>query len=345
MYLTFSNYGLPMLYTLLETTIAIVVLTQVAFGIGLVDQPSPRKKHVGEVPLVGGLGIFFGAGFTLLLHGTIDYALAVILVGSCLFLMIGVFDDAFDLSATTKLFFEVIVSSSVAYMSGLYITNMGQLPDAMPLIQFGVMSVPITVILVVCLSNSFNLMDGVDGLAGGLGIIAIMGLLIFGVGDDSEALTVLLLSLTSALIAFLMFNLSEATKFKVFLGDGGSLFLGYTIVWAAIYSTKSNPSFQLNWILWCFAMPVFDTFAVMTLRLRAGEGVFVADRRHIHHLLLDFGISKLQAVFSILVSAGTLLFFGLLLEKGFPNVSVVVFLALMLIYTAVRLIIQQTAEN
>lgn len=165
------------------------------------------------------------------------------------------------------------------------------------------------------------MIDGIDGLAGSLIIIACIGMLSSSINIANFLFTPILLALISGLIPFLFFNIIGYKKNKVFLGDGGSLFLGFIVSLGLIYNAENVNNFSPSFSLWCVAFPIFDFLAVIILRKIENRSLIIASKDHVHHLLRDYGLSNnIILIIAIFVSLGLLLI-GYLLERNFPLAS------------------------
>ena len=169
------------------------------------------------------------------------------------------------------------------------------------------------------------MIDGIDGLAGSLVLVAILGMFFSNMFNESFIITNILLSIAAALFPFLIFNIASYPKLKVFLGDGGSLFLGYLVAWALIYSAENISNFAPSFALWCVLIPLFDFFCVVIIRIIEKRSLIEADRDHIHHLLEILGLSKKITMIAIIFSALVMLIFGLYIEKYYPTWSFTLF--------------------
>lgn len=285
----------------------ILLLLPLASAVGLVDRPDERKKHKNEVPMVGGIAIYIMLLTTSFIFGMPD-KLFWFLSGAAIIVVVGVLDDLFGLSVSLRLSCQVCATIVVIWGSNLWISFLN-LP------MLGLTEIPVviglaaTILGVVGLTNCFNLVDGLDGLAAGhalvsLGTLACALLALHGEIHQAPAFFVLI----AAIFAFWLVNMSVMPIRKVFLGDAGSLLLGFTVAWVSIYYTQP-PIKLLSPIvaLWIAAMPVLDTLFVVVQRLKRKKSPFVADRGHLHHILIDRGYSDRVVLvviigFSILVN-------------------------------------------
>lgn len=279
------------------TFFAIPVIIQVAKDKKLFDEPGERKIHKVVIPTLGGLGIFAGFIIAFLL-GTPSSATQDIQFLTAAFIVIfllGMKDDILNLSVSKKFIGQVLAACILYKFGGVQINNMHgffniyELPEAAGLL--------LTLFTIIVITNSFNLIDGIDGLAGSLGLVTTTLMGVFFYLNDQPGPCIMACAMAGSLVAFLIFNFSPA---KIFMGDTGSLLLGLVnaiLVIKFINSAaepSSIPSLAGSAPAIGFAilmLPLFDTLRVFTLRLIEGRSPFSPDRNHIHHFLLDIGMS------------------------------------------------------
>ncbi len=262
-----------------------------AFRIGAVDIPTDaRRMHKKPTPRIGGLGIFIGFTVSTLVFCDFSAELFAIWTGGAILVVLGILDDILRLSALLKLLVQ-ICAAGVAVCFGVVIDQVTMFGTV---IEFGVFSIPITLLWIVGLSNAINLIDGLDGLS--CGVSAITSLSILGVvlitGDMTSALITAIL--VGACGGFLPYNKNPAS---IFMGDTGALFLGYTL---AIISVQGV--FKLHTVLSflvplsIFSLPLLDTLVAIVRRLIHKQSPFHPDRGHLHHKLVDMGFTQKEAV-------------------------------------------------
>jgi UDP-GlcNAc:undecaprenyl-phosphate GlcNAc-1-phosphate transferase len=315
----------------LSSAAAMILLYHHAESIGLVDRPDERKRHVGNIPLIGGLSAFFGVIVSMCFEGqSLLFTNALLGTGAVLALT-GALDDRFDLSVRTRLVIQTGAVLTMIYTTGVYVHTLGRLFGHD--LELGAAGIPLTLVAVVGLLNAFNMMDGIDGLAGMLTLVSIGAINVFQ-GFSQWQSCILLLLLAAALIPDLAANL-ELVGRKVFLGDAGSVMIGYFLAWTLIQlSQQPQPHLSTVDVLWCVALPVLDTLAVMIRRLSEGKSPFKPDRGHIHHILLNAGFSAHTALVMLVGLAMALVFMGTLTRNLAPGSNLLTFAALTLIYVA-----------
>ena len=271
----------------------------------LEDKPGFHKIHKAEVPTLGGIGIFGGFifGFLIGVDGYIP-GLSYFTAAIVFLLFVGIKDDLVYLNPRKKFWSELGAAIVVAVFTNIHITN---LHGFLGITDIGVAaSYIITLLLIVFIINSVNLIDGIDGLAASVGIIASVtfGTFFFLSGDYGY--TVMAAALLGALIAFLRYNMSDGPK-KIFMGDSGSLVIGFTLAVMAIHFNElvangtpvvrlaSAPTVAIAILI----VPLYDTLRVAVLRFRAKKSIFIGDKRHMHHMMLRAGLSHRRATFFI----------------------------------------------
>ncbi|HSR65397.1 MAG TPA: UDP-N-acetylglucosamine 2-epimerase [Xanthomonadaceae bacterium] len=315
------------------TLFAIFSLRPVARRLGLVDRPDERKRHRGRVPLIGGLCFFLGMLVGLVYLGYIDRLVAALLVPAALIVMTGLVDDLHSLSVRSRLVVQGCVVFIVIAATGIYLDSAGRVLGSNEL-RFGLLGIPLTIFAVIGLINAFNMLDGIDGLAASQAMASIAAILLYAHSDLAPFGTLLLLQvLFAALVPYLCVNLGWPDGRKIFMGDAGSTLIGFLLGWSLIFlSHRGVDRIAPVDALWCVALPVMDTLAVMARRMRDGRSPFKPDRQHLHHLLLEAGCTPRQVLLLMLGASAVLAAFGAAL-RGLPQaVSLVMFCAVLSAY-------------
>lgn len=318
----------------------------------LFDDPSEdRKIHTRNVPLMGGMMIFAGTLFSFLLWlpvnemGVIKYLIPSLLI----MFFVGMKDDIIGTAPVKKLAAHLFVAFIMVLMADVKLTSLHGL--------FGIREIPewagimLSVFTYIVIINAFNLIDGVDGLAAGVGLIAAIffGLWFYYAGDWTYA--VLSFSLAGSLLAFLRFNFNPA---KIFMGDSGSLTIGFLFAVLAIemieYEAQDLPQTINNISKPILAMcilvyPLIDTMRVFTLRALKGISPFTADRNHIHHRLMDLGMSHKQTVIIIYLFSLLIIGSSVIAQQFDPTYSFLVVIASVIIIIQIPFFIKTKAEK
>ncbi|NMP14791.1 UDP-N-acetylglucosamine--undecaprenyl-phosphate N-acetylglucosaminephosphotransferase [Thalassotalea sp. Y01] len=303
-----SLFLYPALTAFLCAFIVIKAMKPIAIEFGLVDTPSARKTHRGNVPLIGGISIFLAVLFATVIWLPNTQELRLYLIASAMMVFIGAVDDKYDLSVSVRLVGQLIIASLMIYGVGAYIQDLGNLL-ALGAIDLGWLGIPFTYFAIIVAINAFNMIDGIDGLVGALSIntfasIAVLFILQGQIDHTSYALII-----TTAILPFLLFNLGipEGKTRKIFMGDAGSMFIGLSVVWLlAEGSQGADPSFSAVTALFITAIPLMDMLAIVIRRVKKGHSPFKPDRDHIHHILLRLGYSQRQTL-AIIVTMSVML--------------------------------------
>lgn len=278
--------------------IATPLVKSFAMQIGAIDIPDEKRHlHTHPIPRMGGLAIFIGFFLAVLLFADITPQIRGILLGAILIVVVGAVDDVLNLNAWLKFGIQIL-AAVIAVLHGVII-NVVSNPLTMTNMQaltIGVLSVPVTVLWIVGVTNSVNLIDGLDGLACGVSTIASMSMLVVAMITPYCSLStcVMLAALCGACLGFIPYNLNPA---KIFMGDTGALLLGYilaTVSVLGLFKFYAIVSFIVPVL--ALAVPLFDTTFAFIRRTAHGQSPFHADRGHLHHRLLDIGLNQKQAV-------------------------------------------------
>jgi UDP-GlcNAc:undecaprenyl-phosphate/decaprenyl-phosphate GlcNAc-1-phosphate transferase len=300
----------------------------IALRASCVDLPdATRKLHAGPIPAVGGVALAastIGAlGFAVLvsswspaqLRGDPIQILSVCALG-VLMMLVGLVDDLRSLRVVEKFALQAAVAVA-AWMADIRIESLGSYWGAG--FHLGVLSLPVTVLWIVGITNAFNLLDGIDGLAAGAALFATLAMLGVAIVSNQVTTALILAAIAGATAAFLRYNFNPAS---IFLGDSGSLFLGFTLSVLAIQSSqKSAAAFAVAVPIVSLGVPVLDTMVVVLRRLVSGRPIFTGDRRHIHHMLLDRGLSVRQVAMGMYAVSGAFALVSLLVAS--PSASLV----------------------
>ncbi len=277
-------------------------LSRLAGRVGLVDIPDARKHHLNDVPLVGGLCIYTGVVVCTIIWVENFAAVQVMMAVAGGVLLLGLIDDLSGLSARIRFVGQGIALAAMIWIAGAQLNDLGSLigTETIPL---GVMAIPLTVFCGIGVMNAINLSDGIDGLAGMLSMIALAAIAVLCLqAGRIETFQFIMLWLT-AMVAFLLFNLGQMGGLlkQLFLGDAGSLCLGFVLAWLCIdLSQGSDRVFAPVTAVWLLALPLLDTVYVMIRRLRQGRSPIAPGRDHLHHCLMRAGLGK-WATLSIIV--------------------------------------------
>jgi UDP-GlcNAc:undecaprenyl-phosphate GlcNAc-1-phosphate transferase len=334
------NIALSCITAFIITFLAIPSIIKVSVIKNLFDEPCERKAHKSNIPTLGGLAIFAGVVFSFSFWSTeFAYQPSQYIISSIIVMFfIGLKDDIVELTAKKKFYGQVVAALIIVLFANIRITTLCGI--------FGIYDIPywfsvlfslFTILLVI---NAFNLIDGIDGLAGGIGAIAsfTFGLWFYNYGQ--YALCILAFTLFSSLLAFLVYNFSPA---NIFMGDTGSLIIGLLLAILTInfiqlsfisppdaFPFRSGPAMAIAILI----IPLFDTLRIFIVRLLNKRSPFKADRNHIHHVLLDLGLTHREVSLTLfLVNIGFILLALVLRDLG--NLTVLLIMSALAILLSI----------
>jgi len=281
------------------TAVLTLTLRPLAIRLHLTDKPGGRKRHIGDVPLVGGIamliGILVAALISLRLNSHWPF-----LTSAALLVVVGVLDDRFDVWASVRFATQICAALIMMVAGGLYLRDIGD-PFGTGVLGLGFLAIPISVLIALTVINAFNFVDGIDGLAASMAVIALTaGALAAGLKAPVVALAAIA---CGAILGFLLFNLPTYRNrhLRTFMGDAGSTLLGFIVVWFTVtISQGEHRSLSPVAALWFALMPLSDFFSCFVRRLARRKLPFLPGHDHFHYMLLRAGLTGRQ-VLAVLV--------------------------------------------
>ena len=312
---------LRMAFAALIAVASILVLTPLARRAGWVDKPSARKSHEGEIPLIGGWAILTAMIVVQAVGPAGSVAPNGYWVGALLLFIVALIDDRYPIRARYRILVQIVAAIAGVAFGGQVLPHVGDLLGFGP-IQTRWIVLPVTVLGTVAVINAVNFSDGVDGLCGGFGFISLFWFLIAvaiatslaaktgqAYAPYAESLIPLAAAMMGGLAGFLWFNLRRPGRSSatVFLGDSGSMLVGFTLAWFAIHVTSAYGAASVKPVvcLWIVAVPLADSASCIIRRMLAGVTPMTADLRHLHHLLRRCGLTVGQTV--VVIHSGSFL--------------------------------------
>jgi UDP-GlcNAc:undecaprenyl-phosphate GlcNAc-1-phosphate transferase len=272
-----------------------------AIKVGAMDAPDARKVHKVPIPRMGGLAIYAGFMVAVLASVHLNRELLGLLLGGTVILIIGIIDDMIQLSARVKLLGQ-IVAALVLIAFDIRIEWLTNPFGDMIYVEY--LSVPLTILWVVGLTNTVNLIDGLDGLAAGVSTIASLTIMLVALQQNFWIVAVLMAALAGSALGFLQHNFNPA---EIFMGDTGSMFLGYMLAAVSVLGmVKSAATIALIVPIVALGLPIMDTAFAIIRRYTSGRPIFKPDKGHLHHRLLAMGLTQKQAVLLMYVISGCL---------------------------------------
>ena len=297
------------------------LLIPISHATGLLDHPQGRKEHLGAVPLVGGISIYLSVLFCAVMFLNLPESFVGIALICGLITFIGALDDRYPVHPYYRLTMQLIAGVTLATIGGASVQNLGDL-TGFGAINLGLVAIPFTAVAITGLCNAYNMVDGIDGLAGSLTLVTMTSLLYLTLGRAPDNEVVLLAFFCTSISIFLLFNLTirPFSKRKIFMGDAGSTFLGCSVGIAMVYFSQSgrniiNPATTL----WLIAIPMMDMVSTMLRRILKNQSPFHADRTHLHHILMRGGLCQRKALLCIIVASIACAAFGIFLERVWPQ--------------------------
>jgi UDP-GlcNAc:undecaprenyl-phosphate GlcNAc-1-phosphate transferase len=270
------------------------VARQLAFKLGILDIPKDdRKVHKEPIPYLGGAAIYASAIFTMLIFSDLDKTAVSIMVGGTVVFLVGLVDDIKDISPKVKLAGQILAALIAVYGGARinYITNPLPGYDVIYLEYF---TIPVSVLWIVGITNTINLIDGLDGLASGVATISASTMMFIAAISGFDFILVECAVVAGASLGFLPYNFNPA---KIFMGDTGALFLGYMLAVISILGVmKIVTSATIIIMILVLGIPLFDTSFAIIRRIRNKKPIMEADKGHVHHRLLDKGFTQRQTV-------------------------------------------------
>ena len=276
--------------------------------IGLVDMPNARKHHNGAIPLVGGISICISILYFLLNNPNVLPSTELYAVSILLLVGVGALDDKFDLSFKLRFVIQAALSVAMMVIGGIELNTIGDIFGSGEVVTLGWFGYLVTVLAVVGAINAFNMVDGIDGLLGGLAIVTFAALAVLLKVDSQHGLAYLCVVFIAAIVPYILMNLGIlGRERKVFMGDAGSMMIGFTVIWLLLGASQepSETLMRPTTALWLIAIPLMDMAAIMFRRVRRGDSPFKPDREHLHHIFQRLGCTPRQtlAIISLIASA------------------------------------------
>ncbi|MBF6614529.1 MAG: undecaprenyl/decaprenyl-phosphate alpha-N-acetylglucosaminyl 1-phosphate transferase [Chloroflexi bacterium] len=289
---------LVFLVALLFSVLATPMLRRLAHRYNVLDEPSTRKIHTNPVPLLGGAAIYLSVIVGLVVFGQFGYVqqIATILIGATLMSMFGVWDDKWGLRPLAKLFGQIL-SASILFFSGV----------SVQFLHNNILNYIATVAWIVTITNAFNLMDNMDGLAGGIAAVAAVFFFLIATLTGQYLVAPLAAVILGACIGFLFYNFNPAS---IFMGDTGSLFLGFMLAAVGV-KLRFPPPYSQDIVTWMvpvlvLGVPLFDTVLVTLSRLRRGVPISRGGKDHFSHRLVALGLTRRESVLVLYLVQGAL---------------------------------------
>lgn len=316
------NYILAFLIALIVAYIITPGVISLAIKMGAMDAPDPRKVHKKPIPRLGGVGIYLAFMVAVLFTVDITQEMLGLLIGGTVIAVVGIVDDFKNLPAKVKLLGQII-AACILVAFDIRIDFISDPFGDFYYLEY--LAVPATVFWIVGLTNTVNLIDGLDGLAAGVSMIAAATILLVALQQGFVLVAVLTAALAGSAMGFLHYNFNPA---KIFMGDTGSMFLGFMLAGISIIgAVKSAATIALIVPILALGLPILDTTFAIVRRYRGGVPIFKPDRGHLHHRLLDLGFTQRQAVLLMYVISGVLGLSAIALTEVSSSIAILIIIA------------------
>ena len=309
----YLKVGLALLFSFIITFFSVPTIIKISRRKNLMDEPGQRSSHLRKIPNLGGIAIFYSIGICASIFAHEIFDLYKFLFASLIILLyVGVMDDIMVMRAYKKLIAQILVSVLIVMGSDVRIRSFFGIFGIYELNYY--FSVIFTVVTFIILINALNLIDGIDGLAGGYSLLcsALFGISYFRLGSYNYPLVILSVCIIGSVLAFLYYNMSNYRNTKIFMGDTGSMLLGFLLAFTAvcfidIFIDKKIPGMPRYYLqaapaiaVAILILPIVDTLNVIIVRLIIGKSVLSADKNHIHHKLLRMNLTHRRSSFYIM---------------------------------------------
>ena len=336
-------YVVPFFIALIVSYAVTPGVKKLAIKIGAIDKPDERKVHTHVIPRLGGLAIYIGFMAAVLYSMPVFSEFFGFLLGAAAIVLLGIWDDIRNIPARVKLAGQIIAAAiPVAYGVQIeWVTN----PFWTILIIPEWLAVPVTVFWIVGFTNTVNLIDGLDGLAAGVSVIASISMFFMAVSMNQYLPAMILVAMSGAALGFLQYNFNPA---KIFMGDTGSMLLGYTMAVVAVLGlVKTAATVALIVPIIALGVPIMDTLFAIIRRKMSGVPVFQPDKGHLHHRLLALGMTQKQAVLSMYMVSVLLGFVAVFVANVGYKTGIVTIAAVLAvcIYSARRIGVLRRSDN
>lgn len=322
------NVFVIVIVTFLASLILVPIVKKIAIHINAMDEPNERKIHKVPMPRLGGLAIFLAFLLGYMLYGEISTQMLSILIGSFLLILVGIVDDIHSVKARYKLIVQIVAAAIVVLYGDLSFTELSVFGYNIYFNDF--FGALLSILFIVAITNAINLIDGLDGLAAGISsiyflTIAIIAFILNRIGGLDVIISLIMLGST---LGFLFHNFPPA---KIFMGDTGSLFLGFMISIIALLGYKVTTFTSLIVPIVILAIPIFDTVFAILRRLIKGQNIGVADKEHFHHQLLKMKYSPTKSILIIYVIDIAFAAVSIFYILGDNQIAIAIYVVLMIL--------------
>ena len=320
-----------------STLLAIAVLRPFALSVNLTDSPNKRKKHKGLIPLIGGLGMFFGFLISVIITPIDLIQIKFFLLSSFIIVIVGALDDHHDMAVRYRFFFQIMAALIISLLAGINIETLGNIFSPREELILNSGSLIVTIVAIIVAINALNMSDGIHGLAGCTSLCTFLSLAYFShISGNQEGLIIASL-MCAVILPFLFYNLNigNLSEKRIFMGDAGSMFIGLVISWLLInLSQGEDRIFAPVTALWLFAFPIIEISTTTFRRISSKKSIFMPDLNHAHHILIRLGFGQKSTLIILILFSLFLSVIGILgeLYRADERVMFLGFILIFLMY-------------
>jgi len=323
---------------LIITLISIPKIIRISFKKGLMDVPGERSSHTNKVPTLGGVALYFGIVVsTSIFAEDLGVNFSFFLSAITILFFVGLMDDLLVVAPDKKLYAQLISTTLIIFGSGIMINSLYGLFGIYELNYF--VGVLLTYFVFIALINAYNLIDGLDGLASGIGIVISLSFIFIFYRIYDYSIGILAISVVAVLLGFLKYNLSK--QFRIFMGDTGSMVIGFILTFMAIrfLYIAGQPNYNIQTapvlLLFIFCIPVIDTISVFVIRLLNKKNPMHPDKNHLHHNFIKLGLTHVQTSILLVIINVLFIVIGFLLRGLEINILFLIFLTLSISFVTI----------
>jgi UDP-GlcNAc:undecaprenyl-phosphate GlcNAc-1-phosphate transferase len=294
------------LISIITTVLLIPIFINLACKLNFYDFPNSRKIHCDPVPRIGGIAMALGAGLPIVIWSPMSEFVMAVIIGSGILIIFGLVDDIREIGFKTKFFGQILAGLIAIIYGGLRIESIGMFAPKGFILPIW-LSIPLTLVIIVAVTNAINLSDGLDGLAGGITLLTFLCIGYLSYLNEFQAFEIMSVAMVGAIFGLLRYNTHPAT---VFMGDAGSQLLGFVAITLSLALTRDSNQLSITLVLPILGIPLIDTLSVMVQRILKGRSPFVADRNHLHHKIMNLGFYHSESVLLLYIGHASLVCMG-----------------------------------
>jgi len=294
------------LISTITTILLMPIFINLACKLNLFDFPNRRKIHCDPIPRIGGIAMVLGIFLPIIIWTPMNNFVKAVLIGSGILVIFGLVDDFREINFKTKFIGQILAALIIILYGGLKIESIGMFAPKGFIFPIWI-SIPLTLVIIVTVTNAINLSDGLDGLAGGVCLLTFLCIGYLSYLNQFQAFEIMSVAMVGAIFGLLRYNTHPAT---VFMGDAGSQLLGFVSITLALALTKESNQISLALVLLILGIPVIDTLSVMIQRILKGRSPFVADKNHLHHKIMNLGFYHSESVLFLYILHAILVCMG-----------------------------------